>query len=143
MFEFEFECGSSYIAIALQGQGGTKPSLMQLSHCVLATQTQVCDTPSFERAGHVKASACAAVSFLACHPIGAKGDDCMVGPYRTKLLEAGAFGVLLRAALTSVLDEQCDMIVQQVSLLVPASVCYFCLPLVSPAVIMSVGNRQR
>ena len=38
----------------------------------------------------------------------------MKGPYRTKLLDSGAFGVLLRAALTSVLDDQCDMIVQQV-----------------------------
>lgn len=38
----------------------------------------------------------------------------MWGPYRTKLLDSGAFGVLLRAALTSVFDEQCDMVVQEV-----------------------------
>jgi len=42
------------------------------------------------------------------------GDECMVGPYRTKLLEMGALGALLRAALTSVMDEECDMVVQQV-----------------------------
>ncbi len=48
---------------------------------------------------------------LAC-----QGDDCMHGPYRTKLLEMGAFGGLLRAALTSVMDPDCDMIVQQVRL---------------------------
>ena len=38
----------------------------------------------------------------------------MHGPYRTKLLEMGALGALLRAALTSVMDEECDMVVQQV-----------------------------
>jgi len=38
----------------------------------------------------------------------------MEGPYRIKLLDSGAFGVLLRAAITSVFDEQCDMIVKQV-----------------------------
>jgi hypothetical protein len=81
---------------------------------VLTCGTQVFETEIFERAGHVKASACAGIAFLACHPIGAEGDECMHGPYRTKLLEMGAFGALLRAALTSVLDPECDMIVQQV-----------------------------
>jgi hypothetical protein len=42
------------------------------------------------------------------------GDECMHGPYRVKLLEMGALGALLRAALTSVMDEECDMVVQQV-----------------------------
>lgn len=55
----------------------------------------------------------AGIAFLACHPIGAEGDECMVGPYRQKLLKLGAFGSLLRAALTSVLDNECDEIIQQ------------------------------
>eukprot|EP00798_Chlamydomonas_sp_ICE-L_P023775 gene23775-9334_t len=80
----------------------------------LITLLEVYETDVFDRAGHVKAAACAGVAFLTCHPIGAKGDDCMHGPYRTKLLEMGAFGALLRAALTSVDNEECDMIVQQV-----------------------------
>lgn len=81
--------------------------------CAAATR-QVFETEVFERAGHVKASACAGLAFLSCHPIGAEGDECMHGPYRHKLLEMGAFGALLRAALTSVMDPECDMIVQQV-----------------------------
>eukprot|EP00967_Tisochrysis_lutea_P157864 scaffold321434_cov18-Tisochrysis_lutea.AAC.1 len=77
----------------------------QDSACLLAhALTQDC---------HVKASACAGIAFLSCHPIGAEGDECMYGPYRTKLLEMGALGGLLRAALTSVMDEECDMVVQQ------------------------------
>jgi hypothetical protein len=67
----------------------------------------------FERAGHVKASACAGLAFLACHPLGAAGDECMSGPHRDRLLASGAFGCLLRAALTTVGDEECDMIVEQ------------------------------
>ncbi len=78
-------------------------------HCLQVVETEV-----FERAGHVKASACAGLAFLACHPIGAEGDECMYGPHRTKLLEMGTFGTLLRAALTTVNDPDCDMIVQQV-----------------------------
>lgn len=53
----------------------------------LMTLVEVFETENFERASHVKASACAGVAFLACHPIGAEGDECMNGPYRTKLLE--------------------------------------------------------
>ena len=73
------------------------------------------ESDNFSQAGNVKASACAAVAFLSCHPVGAKGDECMVGPYRTKLLEAGAFGVLLRASIVTCLDEFCDIVVQQVT----------------------------
>ncbi|KAG1678758.1 hypothetical protein FOA52_012798 [Chlamydomonas sp. UWO 241] len=82
----------------------------------LTTMLGLCEvtaTESFERAGHVKASAVAGVAFLCVHPLGALGDECMHGPYRTRLLDSGAFGVLLRAALTSVGDDECDMIVQQ------------------------------
>lgn len=89
----------------------TCPDDLALS--TLMMLVEVFETEVFERAGHVKASACAGIAFLACHPIGAEGDECMHGPYRTKLLEAGAFGALLRAALTSVMDPDCDMIVQQ------------------------------
>lgn len=35
---------------------------------------QVFETEVFECAGHVKASACAGIAFLACHPIGAEGE---------------------------------------------------------------------
>lgn len=38
----------------------------------------------------------------------------MHGPHRAKLLEKGALSALLQAALTSVNDEECDMVVQQV-----------------------------
>ncbi|KXZ56071.1 hypothetical protein GPECTOR_2g953 [Gonium pectorale] len=75
------------------------------------------ETENFEQAGYVKASACAGVAFLACHPIGAEGDECMYGPFRTKLLNMGAFGALLRAALSSVLDSECDRIIQQAAAL--------------------------
>ncbi|GIL66635.1 hypothetical protein Vafri_20126 [Volvox africanus] len=71
------------------------------------------ETQNFEQAGHVKASACAGVAFLACHPIGAEGDECMFGPFRGKLLAMGAFGALLRAALSSVMESECDRIIQQ------------------------------
>jgi hypothetical protein len=37
----------------------------------------------------------------------------MIGPYRKKLLGLGAFGSLLRAALTTVMDAACDRIIQQ------------------------------
>ena len=80
--------------------------LMSMLDCV--------ETENFEQAGHVKASACAGVAFLACHPIGAEGDECMFGPFRQKLLGLGAFGALLRAALSSVLESDCDRIIQQV-----------------------------
>lgn len=86
-----------------------------LALLTLLTLSEVEVSDAFERAGHVKASACAGVAFLACHPLGAEGDACMNGPHRTKLLELGAFGTLLRAALKSVDDEECDMIVQQAS----------------------------
>ncbi|GFH14009.1 uncharacterized protein HaLaN_09982, partial [Haematococcus lacustris] len=89
----------------------TSPDDIALSTLMLLVE--VFETETFERAGHVKASACAGIAFLACHPFGAEGDECMVGPYRKKLLEMGAFGGLLRAALTSVMDPDCDMIVQQ------------------------------
>ena len=41
----------------------------------LLALSEVYDTPTFERAGHVKAGACAAVAFLACHHMGAKVNE--------------------------------------------------------------------
>lgn len=38
----------------------------------LLVLSEAYDTPTFERAGHVKAAACASVAFLACHHMGAK-----------------------------------------------------------------------
>jgi len=40
---------------------------------MLLTLTQVFETEVFECAGHVKASACAGIASLSCHPIGAEG----------------------------------------------------------------------
>ena len=37
---------------------------------------------NFEHANHVRAAACTCLAFLACHPLGAKGDACLTGPYR-------------------------------------------------------------
>ena len=51
--------------------------------------------------GHARAAAATGLAFLACHPLGARGDDCLVGPYRPALLRAGALGGLLRCALRS------------------------------------------
>ena len=90
----------------------TCPGDIALSTLLLLVE--VFETEMFERAGHVKAAAAAAIAFLSCHPIGAPGDECMRGPHRNKLMEMGAFSALLRAALTSVMDPECDMIVQQV-----------------------------
>ncbi|GAX81636.1 hypothetical protein CEUSTIGMA_g9064.t1 [Chlamydomonas eustigma] len=80
---------------------------------VLLKMSVICETDVFERAGHVKAAACAALAFLSCHPIGARGEDCLVGPYRLQLLELGTFSSLLRAALAGVIDETCNLVVQQ------------------------------
>lgn len=43
-----------------------------------------------QHTGHVRAAAACALSFLSCHNIGARGDDCLTGPYREALLEQGA-----------------------------------------------------
>lgn len=64
-------------------------------------------------AGHVRAAASTCLAFLACHPLGAKGDTCLWGPFRTKLLEVGALGALLKAALMSSSDDPCNNIIQQ------------------------------
>lgn len=71
------------------------------------------DDPCFSHAPDVRAAACTTLAFLACHPLGARGDACLVGPFRARLLEAGAFGALLRAALGSGAGERCDAVIQQ------------------------------
>lgn len=43
-----------------------------------------------QQSGHVRAAAACALSFLSCHNIGARGDDCLTGPYREALLQQGA-----------------------------------------------------
>lgn len=50
-------------------------------------------------APHVRAAACSCLAFLASHPLSARGDECMTGPFRRRLLAAGAFSALLRSAL--------------------------------------------
>jgi hypothetical protein len=79
----------------------------------LSIPPKVEDDPCFSHAPDVRAAACTTLAFLACHPLGARGDDCLVGPFRTRLLGAGAFGALLRAALSSSACEHCDPIIQQ------------------------------
>lgn len=61
----------------------------------------------------MRAAASTCLSFLACHPLGARGDTCLTGPFRTRLLNVGAFGALLKAALASSSDAPCDAIIQQ------------------------------
>ncbi len=74
-------------------------------------------------AGHVRAAAATAIAFLACHPIGAKGDDCMWGPYREALLEAGALRVLLEAALAPTEDDNCRKVIEKAA---AVGVMYLC-----------------
>ncbi|KAF8071180.1 hypothetical protein HT031_001262 [Scenedesmus sp. PABB004] len=74
---------------------------------------EVEDDPGFSSAGHVRAAASTCLAFLACHPLGARGDTCLSGPFRDRLLAVGALGALLRAALASSADDHCDAIIQQ------------------------------
>jgi hypothetical protein len=64
-------------------------------------------------AGHVRAAASTCLAYLACHTLGAKGDSCLWGPFRTKLLSVGTLGALLKAALMSASDDPCNNIIQQ------------------------------
>ncbi|GAX83592.1 hypothetical protein CEUSTIGMA_g11017.t1 [Chlamydomonas eustigma] len=80
---------------------------------VLVELSLVVETEAFKRAGEVKASACSGLAFLTCYPLGAKGEACMHGPYRRKLLELGAFGALLRADLVSLRNPPCDAMVHE------------------------------
>eukprot|EP00803_Ostreobium_quekettii_P006067 evm.model.scf_440.6 EVM.evm.TU.scf_440.6 scf_440:39552-53991(-) len=73
------------------------------------------DTEVFRRAGHVRAAATTGLAFLSCHPLGAKGDDCLEGPFRAKLIEIGAFGGLLLSALEPPPEDDCRQIIQQSS----------------------------
>jgi hypothetical protein len=61
----------------------------------------------------VRAAASTCLAFLACHPLGAKGDTCLWGPFREKLLSVGALGALLKAALMSASDDPCNNVIQQ------------------------------
>ena len=74
-------------------------------------------------AGHVRAAAATAIAFLACHPIGAKGDECMWGPYRETLLEAGALRVLLEVALAPTEDGNCRKVIEKAA---AVGVMYLC-----------------
>ncbi|GMH33927.1 hypothetical protein BSKO_01761 [Bryopsis sp. KO-2023] len=71
------------------------------------------DKASFTGSGHVRAAACTGLAFLACHRIGAQGDECLTGPFREKLLDIGAFGGLLLAALEPPEEEQFKTIIEQ------------------------------
>lgn len=88
-----------------------------------------CDSrqyPSID--GHATAAACTGLAFLACHPIGAQGEECMtgspstihliirislLGPYRKMLLEHGAYSVLLSALVHPPENEDCRAIVEE------------------------------
>lgn len=71
------------------------------------------ESDTFGATVDIKAAACTCLAFLTCHPIGARGDDCLTGPYRGKLLQVGAFGSLLKAALSSPAGSRGDDIIQQ------------------------------
>lgn len=71
----------------------------------------------------MRAAAATAIAFLACHPIGAKGDECMWGPYREALLEAGALRVLLEAALAPTEDDNCRKVIEKAA---AVGVMYLC-----------------
>ncbi len=71
----------------------------------------------------MRAAAATAIAFLACHPIGAKGDECMWGPYREALLEAGALTVLLEAALAPTEDDNCRKVIEKAA---AVGVMYLC-----------------
>ncbi|WIA12059.1 hypothetical protein OEZ85_012136 [Tetradesmus obliquus] len=79
----------------------------------MLTLLEVEDDEGFSNAGHVRAAASTCLAFLACHPLGARGDTCLTGPFRSRLLNVGAFGALLKAALASSADDPCDAIIQQ------------------------------
>ncbi|KAL3152291.1 hypothetical protein ABBQ32_001362 [Trebouxia sp. C0010 RCD-2024] len=101
--------------LAMQPGSGIVHALLQL----ISTS----DDDAFAGAGHVRAAAATAIAFLACHPIGAKGDECMWGPYREALLEAGALRVLLEAALAPTQDETCRKVIEKA---VAVGVMYLC-----------------
>ena len=67
----------------------------------------------FSTNGHVIAAACTGLAFLACHPIGAQGDDCMSGPHRKQLIDAGTFHALLSALVHPPEDTSCKSIVEE------------------------------
>ena len=71
----------------------------------------------------MRAAAATAIAFLACHPIGAKGDECMWGPYREALLQAGALRVLLEAALAPTEDDNCRKVIEKAA---AVGVMYLC-----------------
>ncbi|KAL0031473.1 hypothetical protein WJX77_002181 [Trebouxia sp. C0004] len=101
--------------LAMQADSNIVQALLQL----ITTS----DDDAFAGAGHVRAAAATAISFLACHPIGAKGDECMWGPYREALLEAGALRVLLEAALAPTEDDNCRKVIEKAA---AVGVMYLC-----------------
>ncbi|DBA90981.1 TPA: hypothetical protein ACH3X2_004190 [Trebouxia sp. C0005] len=101
--------------LAMQPGSNTVQALLQL----ITTS----DDEAFAGAGHVRAAAATAIAFLACHPIGAKGDECMWGPYREALLEAGALRVLLEAALAPTADDNCRRVLEKAA---AVGVMYLC-----------------
>ena len=87
----------------------------------------------------MRAAAATAIAFLACHPIGAKGDDCMWGPYREVLLQAGALEVLLEAALAPTQDDNCRKVIEKAA---AVGIMYLCT-VVSLAAPVGAGSRPQ
>lgn len=91
---------------------------------------EVEDEAGLSHAAHIRAAASTCLAFLAGHPLGARGDDCLVGPHRERLLAAGALAGLLRAALASAADtDACAAVVQQTA----AVGIMYCTTMVGPA----------
>ena len=80
---------------------------------MLMLLVKVKDRGVFSHAGHVRAAAATALSFLSSHNAGARGEDCMVGPYRKEMLDQGVMYSLLQAALSPPKDTQCKEVVEQ------------------------------
>jgi hypothetical protein len=70
------------VLMAADAEHGAVAALMFLA--------KVADGDAAQQAGHVRAAAACALSFLSCHNMGARGDDCLSGPYRKALLQQGA-----------------------------------------------------
>ena len=90
----------------------------------IMTLLDVTEAETFASTGHVRKCACTCLAFLASHPIGVKGDACLSGPFRKRLLQMGAFTALLKAALLSPKDDaSCDLIIQQAAAI---GIMYLC-----------------
>eukprot|EP00891_Asterochloris_glomerata_P005689 jgi/Astpho2/5689/fgenesh1_pg.00079_%23_100_t len=113
-------------ALATMASDAVVADLMVATPGVVTALLQLVNTSNdgaFAGSGHVRAAAATAISFLACHPIGAKGDACMTGPHRALLLQEGAMAALLRAALDRTEEASCRRSIERAA---AVGVMYLC-----------------